>query len=64
MKADPYVVKAWPERRVITTWSQSNQPKVKVELNCGHIVYRQRKPKLGATIVCEQCSATMPTYRK
>lgn len=33
-------------------------PKVKwADLSpCGHTVYRNRRPRIGATVVCEKCS--------
>lgn len=48
--------KSWPERRVIRVDPSPMNPKIKVaQLDCGHDVYRTRKPRIGATIVCEQC---------
>lgn len=36
-------------------------PKVKwAELDCGHDVYRVRKPRVGATVVCEKCAGVRP----
>jgi hypothetical protein len=33
-------------------------PKVKyAELECGHDVYRIRKPRIGSTTICEMCAA-------
>jgi hypothetical protein len=52
------VVKTWPgpKRRVILTGVSPMNAKVKwAELNCGHLVYRQRKPKIGVLIVCDKC---------
>jgi predicted RNA-binding Zn-ribbon protein involved in translation (DUF1610 family) len=47
---------SWPERRVVRTGVSPMNPKVKwAELNCGHTVWRQRKPRIDATIVCEEC---------
>ena len=49
--------RSWPERRVVRTGVSPMNPKVKwAELSCGHEVWRQRKPKIGAIIVCEKCS--------
>lgn len=49
--------RTWPERRVIRTGVSPMNPKVKwAELSCGHDVYRQRRPRIGATVVCEKCS--------
>ena len=46
----------WPERRVVRTGVSPMNPKVKwAVLNCGHEVFRQRKPRIGATVVCERC---------
>ena len=48
---------SWPERRVMRTGVSPMNPKVKwAELSCGHDVYRQRKPRVGATVVCEKCA--------
>lgn len=48
---------SWPERRVVRTGVSSMNPKVKwAELSCGHDVYRYRRPKIGATVLCEKCS--------
>ena len=47
----------WPERRVVRTGVSPMNPKVKwAELDCGHDVYRSRKPRIGAVIVCERCA--------
>ena len=47
----------WPERRVVRTGISPMNPKVKwAELDCGHDVYRLRKPRIGAVIVCELCA--------
>lgn len=47
---------AWPERRVLRVDVSPMNPKVKVaQLDCGHDVYRLRRPRVGATIVCEKC---------
>lgn len=65
MKAEPDIVKAWPERRVVRTGVSPMNPRVKwAELDCGHDIFRQRKPKIGALIVCEKCSASMPVFPK
>lgn len=51
----PYTT--WPERRVVRAGVSPMNPKVKwAELSCGHDVYRARKPKVGATIVCPECA--------
>ena len=48
---------SWPERRVVRNGVSPMNPKVKwAELDCGHDVYRNRKPKIGATIVCQRCA--------
>jgi hypothetical protein len=50
--------KTWLERRVVRTGVSPMNPKVKwAELDCGHDVYRTRKPRLGALVVCVQCSS-------
>lgn len=52
--------RSWPERRVIRTGVPPMNPKVKyAELSCGHIIWRNRKPRIGATTVCERCSTQM-----
>lgn len=54
---------SWVERRVVRTGVSPMNPKVKwAELSCGHDVYRTRKPRIGATVVCEKCSR--PTQEK
>lgn len=46
----------YPERRVIKAGVSPMNPKVKwAQLDCGHDVFRQRKPRIGALIVCERC---------
>ena len=46
-----------PERRVVRAGVSPMNPKVKwAELDCGHDVFRTRKPRIGATIVCPQCA--------
>jgi hypothetical protein len=48
---------SWPERHVVRVGVSPMNPKVKwAELDCGHDVYRNRKPRIGATIVCERCA--------
>ena len=48
---------AWPERYVVRTGVSPMNPKVKwAELSCGHDVYRTRKPRIGATVVCDKCA--------
>ena len=47
------------ERRVVRTGVSPMNPKVKwAELECGHDVFRPRKPRIGALVVCEKCSAS------
>jgi hypothetical protein len=49
--------RSWPERRVEHTGVSPMNPKVKwAVLSCGHMIYRQRKPRIGATIQCNLCS--------
>lgn len=49
-------MKRLPERRVIRAGVSPMNPRVKwAELECGHDVFRQRKPRIGALIVCEKC---------
>lgn len=51
------VGRSWPERLVVRTGVSPMNPKVKwAELSCGHTVWRARKPRIGATVVCERCS--------
>ena len=48
---------SWPERRVVRTGVSPMNSKVKwAELSCGHDIYRLRKPRIGARIVCERCA--------
>lgn len=48
---------SWPERRVVRVDASPMNPKIKVvQLDCGHDVYRNRKPRIGATIVCDKCA--------
>ncbi len=47
----------WPERRVVATGISPVNPLVRwAELDCGHDVFRQRRPRIGATIVCGKCA--------
>lgn len=47
---------SWPERTVTRTGVSPMNPKVKwAELKCGHTVWRNRKPRIGAVIVCGDC---------
>lgn len=49
---------SWPERTVVRTGVSPMNPKVKwAELSCGHEIFRARKPRIGAHIVCEKCAA-------
>lgn len=51
----------WPERRVVRVDLSPMNPKIKVaQLSCGHDVYRNRKPRIGATIVCDKCAKASP----
>lgn len=53
-------VKTWPERRVVRTGVSPMNPRVKwAELNCGHEVFRTRKPRIGATVVCDKCATKL-----
>lgn len=46
-----------PERRVVRTGVSPMNPKVKwADLDCGHTVYRKRRPPHGAVIVCPDCA--------
>ncbi len=46
-------IPSWPERRVVRTGLSPMNPKVKwAELSCGHTVWRNRKPRIDALIVC------------
>lgn len=48
---------SWPECRVVRAGVSPMNPKVKwAELSCGHEVWRNRKPRIGSVIVCEQCA--------
>jgi hypothetical protein len=43
-------------KRVIATGSSPMNPKVKwAQLSCGHEIWRGRRPRIGATILCEKC---------
>lgn len=47
----------WPESHVTRTGVSPMNPRVKwAELTCGHTVFRNRRPSVGATIVCEKCA--------
>lgn len=47
-----------PERRVVRTGLSPMNPKVKwAQLECGHDVYRTRKPRIGALVICAICAA-------
>lgn len=49
--------RSWPEHRVVRVDKSPMNPKIKIaQLSCGHDVYRNRAPRVGATIVCEECS--------
>lgn len=49
--------RSWPERRVVRTGVSPMNPKVKwAQLTCGHDVYRLRRPRIGAILVCDKCS--------
>lgn len=53
---------SWPERRVVRTGVSPMNPKVKwAQLDCGHDVYRYRKPRIGSTIVCDKCAEKAPS---
>lgn len=46
-----------PECRVTRAGVSPMNPRVKwAELTCGHTVWRQRRPRVGAMVVCDQCS--------
>ena len=48
---------SWVERRVVRVDLSPMNPKIKIaQLSCGHDVYRNRRPRIGATVVCEECS--------
>lgn len=47
----------WPERRVVRNGVSPMNPRVKwALLDCGHDIFRQRKPRVGATVVCDECA--------
>lgn len=47
----------WPERYVVRTGVSPMNPRVKwAQLDCGHDVYRWRRPSVGAVIVCNKCA--------
>ena len=49
--------RTWPEKHVTRTGVSPMNPRVKwAELTCGHTVFRNRRPRIGATVVCEKCS--------
>lgn len=51
----PYT--SWPERRVVRVDKAPLNPKIKVaQLDCGHDVCRLRRPRVGATVICERCA--------
>lgn len=44
------------ERRVVRVDVSPMNPKIKVaQLDCGHDIYRNRKPRVGALVVCDKC---------
>ena len=46
-----------PERRVVRVDVSPMNPKIKVaQLECGHDVYRNRKPCIGALVICDKCA--------
>jgi hypothetical protein len=51
----PYTTR--PERTVTGSGVSPMNPKVKwAQLDCGHDVYCKRRPRLGATLICERCA--------
>lgn len=60
--AKAYVPEFWPyttrpERTVTRTGVSPMNPKVKyAQLDCGHDIYRLRRPRVGSTVVCEMCA--------
>lgn len=47
------------ERRVVRVDLSPMNPRVKVvQLSCGHDLYRGRRPRLGAVLVCDHCFAS------
>ena len=51
----PYTTR--PERTVKRTGVSPMHPKVKwAELDCGHDIYRARKPRVGAVVLCPTCA--------
>ena len=48
---------SWVERKVVRVDKSPMNNKIKIaQLSCGHDVYRNRAPRIGATVVCERCS--------
>ena len=57
MKSEDWPYSSQPERRVVRAGTSPMNPKVKwAELSCGHDVYRKRRPRIGAIIVCPRCA--------
>lgn len=57
MKAEHWKYSTQPECTVMRTGVSPMNPKVKwAELNCGATIWRKRRPRIGATIVCEACA--------
>jgi hypothetical protein len=57
--------RSWPERKVVRVDKSPMNPKIKVaQLSCGHDVYRNRAPRIGATVVCDKCSAEDATHAR
>lgn len=49
--------RSWPERTVVRVDKSPMNPRIKIaQLSCGHDVYRNHAPRIGATIACEKCS--------
>lgn len=47
----------WPKRRVVREGVWWGNATIKwVQLSCGHVVFRRRRPGLGATLVCVACA--------
>ena len=58
MKAADWPYSTWPERTVRRVDLSPMNPKIKIaQLDCGHDVYRNRKPRVGSTIICPKCAA-------
>ena len=50
--------RTYPERTVVRTGVSPMNPKVKwAELSCEHVVFRARRPRIGATVVCDKCAS-------